>query len=271
MPSVVAIPHQSPSLSGGVDLSGASFGEPGQTEIARAAVKKMSKEDARTTSAIPHVDEDGKACVVTVPIAEYMKAKLSDRKKLSYGDFVTPNNRYIKDLAEHVAGAPVEGSRQISERAIYALLRFVNGACFYDTVEANGSKELIRYPIETLIERTGDCEDTAILYASLAKALGADVALLLMADHVAIGLAGNFSGTYYAFNGKKYFYLEATSRSEPSAEVVRNFHIGKVPEGSRGAKAAVFPIDGKKHSESEMVAPRSTSWISCLFRRIFQT
>jgi PKD repeat protein len=37
--------------------------------------------------------------------------------------------------------------------------------------------EYPRYPIETLVDETGDCEDTAILYASLIRALGAGAML----------------------------------------------------------------------------------------------
>ncbi|MCK5213352.1 MAG: PKD domain-containing protein, partial [Dehalococcoidia bacterium] len=44
--------------------------------------------------------------------------------------------------------------------------------------------EYPRYPIETLVDETGDCEDTAILYASLVRTLGAGAMLVAVdTDH----------------------------------------------------------------------------------------
>ncbi|MBU1050744.1 PKD domain-containing protein [Candidatus Bipolaricaulota bacterium] len=44
--------------------------------------------------------------------------------------------------------------------------------------------EYPRYPVETLVDETGDCEDTAILYASLVRTLGAGAMLVAVdTDH----------------------------------------------------------------------------------------
>lgn len=79
------------------------------------------------------------------------------------------------------------------------------GTDFYDTVECAFNfvqaaidytydptwYEYPRYPIETLVDETGDCEDTAILYASLVRTLGAGAMLVAVdtnhdgtADHM---------------------------------------------------------------------------------------
>lgn len=71
------------------------------------------------------------------------------------------------------------------------------GTDFYDTVECAFNfvqaainyaydpawYEYPKYPIETLVDETGDCEDTAILYASLVRTLGAG-AMLAAVDTV---------------------------------------------------------------------------------------
>ncbi|MFC2078903.1 PKD domain-containing protein [Candidatus Bipolaricaulota bacterium] len=45
-------------------------------------------------------------------------------------------------------------------------------------------QEYPRYPIETLVDETGDCEDTAILYASLVRTLGAGAMIVAVdTDH----------------------------------------------------------------------------------------
>lgn len=47
--------------------------------------------------------------------------------------------------------------------------------------------EYPKYPIETLVEKRGDCEDRAILAAALLKRMGYEVALLVLPTHVAQG------------------------------------------------------------------------------------
>lgn len=81
-------------------------------------------------------------------------------------------------------------------------------------------KEYPKYPVETLIDKGGDCEDTAILTAALLQAMGYDAVLLRFspateggAGHMAVGVAGTgVSGGYnYSYDDKTYYYLETTS------------------------------------------------------------
>lgn len=92
----------------------------------------------------------------------------------------------------------------------------------YD-IDSIGHKEYPRYPIETLVEGTGDCEDHAILLAELLRSMNYDAILLEYPTHMALGVAdtGNMYGSYYTHNGKKYYYVETT----PSGRV-----IGDIPE-----------------------------------------
>jgi hypothetical protein len=50
--------------------------------------------------------------------------------------------------------------------------------------------EYPKYPLETLVEKKGDCEDQSILAAALLAAMGYEVALLILPIHVALGVAG---------------------------------------------------------------------------------
>jgi len=76
--------------------------------------------------------------------------------------------------------------------------------------------EYPRYPLETLYEQRGDCEDTSILAAAILRQMGFDVILLAFTteQHMAIGIAvtppecGDYQS--YAWNGKDYYYLETT-------------------------------------------------------------
>lgn len=82
--------------------------------------------------------------------------------------------------------------------------------------------EYWRYPIETLYDQTGDCEDTSILAACLLLALGHEVAMLLMPGHVAVGVAAGqgFPPAERLVQGT-YFYCETTQSG---------WRVGQVPE-----------------------------------------
>jgi len=89
--------------------------------------------------------------------------------------------------------------------------------------------EYPRYPVETLVEQAGDCEDTAILYASLVRTLGAGAMLAAVntdhngvADHMvtlvpvdaayaaaATCRAGQSAG-FWEYSGKIYAFAETT-------------------------------------------------------------
>jgi len=98
----------------------------------------------------------------------------------------------------------------------------------YD-IDSTGREEYPRYPIETMVDGTGDCEDHAILLAELLRSMNYDAILLFYSgesgerEHMAIGVAdtGNMYGTYYNHNGKRYFYVETTNTG---------WEIGDVPE-----------------------------------------
>ena len=82
-----------------------------------------------------------------------------------------------------------------------------------------------KYPIESLIEESGDCADQAILAAALLKRMGFDVALLFCPGHAAIGVAGaeHLPGAYVAdpVTGVRFFYAETTADG---------WHLGELPE-----------------------------------------
>ena len=108
------------------------------------------------------------------------------------------------------------------------------------------NKDWPRYPIETLWESTGDCEDAAILTAKLWKSMGFDVALLAMIDiqHMAVGINIALpsviypSPLYFPFNGKKYYYAEAAGSLERPFEA----RIGEISTEWSRSRAIVLPV-----------------------------
>ncbi|MBA7710422.1 hypothetical protein ES703_119364 [subsurface metagenome] len=97
--------------------------------------------------------------------------------------------------------------------------------------------EYPRYPIETLFDRGGDCEDTSILVAALLDRLGYDVCLIFLEDdnHAATGISieGGY-GTYYIHEGVEYFYLETTGEG---------WQIGEKPSSLISTSAYIYPLN----------------------------
>jgi len=77
----------------------------------------------------------------------------------------------------------------------------------------DGTYEYPRYPIETLIDKGGDCEDTAILLAALLQELGFDVVLVSPDKHMGVGIALKYeiNGAAFEHRNKYYYYIETTS------------------------------------------------------------
>ena len=115
---------------------------------------------------------------------------------------ITEDNKVIQKLSEELK----------TQKDISA---FVRENIEYITDSKKYGIEYPQYPIETLWEKSGDCEDTSYLVASLLRASGYDVVLITFTGegwgHMAVGIAGDYTGFSVEENGKKYFYLETTS------------------------------------------------------------
>jgi len=97
--------------------------------------------------------------------------------------------------------------------------------------------EYPKYPVETLVEDTGDCEDFSILGAAILKVMGYDVALLFLPGHAALGVAGatGMKGVYAESDGKRYYYVEMTSTG---------WKIGEIPSEYKDSAITVVPVPG---------------------------
>ena len=87
--------------------------------------------------------------------------------------------------------------------------------------------EYPKYPLETLLDKNGDCEDKAILAASLLARMGFTVALVVLPTHVALGIAGieQAYGTCVTdpTTGLNYLYTETTGPGWLPGEVPPEF------------------------------------------------
>lgn len=98
-----------------------------------------------------------------------------------------------------------------------------------------GVEDYPKYPVETVVERGGDCEDTAFLAASIIRKMGYGVAILIMDNHCAVGVKGdsNVEGVYYEVDGVRYYYVETTNTG---------YEIGMVPENIDTSSAKVYVL-----------------------------
>ena len=101
----------------------------------------------------------------------------------------------------------------------------------------NGTYEYPRYPLETLKEKHGDCEDKAILTAALLESLGYNVSLIRLPQHMAVGVNLNETIPGYSYYIDQYYFLESTTLFMP---------VGKIPpEYQSLTNITVYPISSR--------------------------
>ena len=167
--------------------------------------------------------DDPQSLEWTVEAQDYARCRESTADRFPDEDermgFVDYRSDSIRSLASTLA-AKTEGMTKL-DRAEY-VLKFVQKSTAYESDEPlSRSGEYWKYPIETLVQRGGDCEDTSILFCSLVKAMGFDAALLVYegydypdeGGHMAGSVALDYvkGGSYYTKNGLKFYYCETTS------------------------------------------------------------
>ena len=88
--------------------------------------------------------------------------------------FVTSEDETIREIAAGVMEATA-GLTDIER--VECVLDMVRGIPTYTDEESTGQSDYFRYPVETLWELTGDCEDHAILLSSILEAMGYDTVI----------------------------------------------------------------------------------------------
>ncbi len=171
---------------------------------------------------------------ITASLYDYQEYKHTDegnrrsQKTQSWDThFVTYKEDLIVQIAEYLSGQ--SSSMNQTQRANF-VLRFVQeGIPYAYDKDTRGVSEYWKYPLETLYDGKGDCEDTSILYAAIMKAMGYKVALLWYEDHVAVGVVlSNCNGSYYNMDGDKYYYCETTNTGWSAGQIPDKYDTAKV-------------------------------------------
>lgn len=177
---------------------------------------------------------------ITVDANMYQYYKSLNRYYLpeDYYHYVSDENN------EAVIGQIIQNMREIANvmslddsAVAREIASFVQQVITYETdSDSTGYMEYPRYPIETLYERQGDCEDTTILMAALLREWGYEVMFLLIPSHAALAIrtTDDYSaGSYYEYNGHRYLYIESTAEG---------WNIGDIPEDAMHESAQFYPI-----------------------------
>ena len=189
----------------------------------------------------------GKECSIALNVStslyEYYQ---NEREHLAYsyrfnGEEIEPNY-FSFMLSEHdrpvmKALADEFSNHSASElEKINLALTFVQSLLYaYDT-DSKGTDEYLRFPVETLVDGCGDCEDKVALLAALLYEMDVDFIILTLPEHMAIGIHCDEvdADGYLLFHGKKYYYSETT---------MTDWRIGQIPEDYRSMEMEAIPVD----------------------------
>ena len=94
------------------------------------------------------------------------------------------------------------------------VLSFVQTIPYVTDEDSVGEREYWKYPLETLWDGGGDCEDSSILYDTLMLMAGYDVAFVLFQDHAMSAVSVDVDGHSLTRDGIVYVFCETTTVSE---------------------------------------------------------
>ncbi len=162
-----------------------------------------------------------------------------NKKRESHGaGYVTYDDFYIKQIATMLEKKSNEEGYSKSEFAV-AFIQSLG----YVKDSVIGYDDYPKYPIETLAEQNGDCEDTSYLVSAIVMAMGIDNVLVELPNHMAIAIAfsGSPEGYYYKLsNGWDYYYIETTAEG---------WKVGAIPDEYKNQKAELVKIPSNEIEE----------------------
>jgi len=167
-----------------------------------------------------------------------LNSDLTTRRASSYISHVDSADEDVREAASAIKYLATSKSYG-AEDTLNLAMAFVQSIRYGYDVNTTGQSEYVRHPAETLVDGTGDCDCKSVLLLSLIQTmeLGYDGVLLFFGGdpgHMAVGVAGPFTGTDYDHLGVGYFYCETTSVG---------WTVGKVPPEVSARWATAVIID----------------------------
>ncbi len=198
--------------------------------MALDASKLLAQEHAGTFYAECCIDMNN-LCkrAITVPVRVQGRNDFDWAYPEAIGGFLTPGDPALLKIASLIRHA-VDDDRidynVQSAAAIAGYLRSMNIAYVPDPVSTGFySIDRVQYPRETLVRRSGDCDDLAVLYAALCMVMGVPATFIVYADHVLVMINTGVScrnafavsaerNLAVAYNGTLWLPVETTALKE---------------------------------------------------------
>lgn len=158
----------------------------------------------------------------------------SKPRTYNYADYAcdAADDTAVYTVAEALKNTAIENGFSSQYDIAGFVSAFVQSLEYQDDMLFKGVKEYPKYPIETLFEQGGDCEDTAVLLAKMLKMLGYGAVLLESRDHMAVGVQTDGQGNL-SYDGTNYYYIETTEAG---------WKVGEVPSDLVGEKMEIVFI-----------------------------
>jgi len=155
-----------------------------------------------------------------------------------------------KDLAKLTIALKQAAPNQQPETLASFTLAFVQSLPYKIDALTTPFDEAWRAPLQTLVDREIDCEDSSILYSSLLSGLGINNALIIFPSHMLVGVEGTFSGAFLRQDRKKYYFAETTGTG---------WAIGKTPDNYKNVTAQLLPIQSVTVSNHTLPSGNASS------------
>ncbi len=181
---------------------------------------------------------DGVERSITITVPEQLYDYYSEKERYQTMDYrgylLHPvDDQYIEALVYEFNLIQVnEGLSE--ENKTDLVISFIQSMEYVLDADSKGLTEYPRFPVETLVDGGGDCEDTSILMASLLDCMGYNVSLILMPDHLAVGVEVNATGVHWVYDNVTYYYLETTATG---------WEEGEVPPEHDPEEATIYPVE----------------------------
>ena len=181
---------------------------------------------------------DGVERSVTITVPEQLYDYYSEKERYQTTDYrgyvLHPlDDQYVEALVYEFNLIQVDEGLT-KENKTDLVVSFIQNMEYVLDTDSKGLTEYPRFPVETLVDGGGDCEDTGILMASLLDAMGYNISLILLPDHLAVGVEVNATGTHWVYDNVTYYYLETTAPG---------WEEGEVPPEHDPDEATLYPVE----------------------------
>ena len=206
---------------------------------------------------------------VTQSLYEYYQGKDHSRHSNSdYPKFVTPEA--VKPIAERIWSI-CQYEAHSEEQFVNAVLMFVHQIPYFVSYA--------KYPVETILENSGDCDVLSLLAASVMKAKDFDVALLYWEEepaHMNLGIylpdqpVYSREGPWYIpYEGKEYYIAECTGNNSMGYPLYYGWRVGECPDEYKHSTAKIIGLENCEISSPAQVSASvdndlSTSYFATL-------